>query len=434
MAKIGRKQKPYETSDGITIPGLARQVDGRWRVISSGFRFTEPDEQRAIEHYKKLTNQAGATINLPIATMEDGPDGLANWREKMKELGRATSTMTVSVDNGQVRADQPVPEAAFWLCVRDVLLKRPDYAARMTGIPELANLHRMGIPKDTISITRLVENYRQNSPSKSRERTADIFKDVARVIGAKTLDDLSIETLSAFRQKTEAKSSNGNAKRWTYGQVKAVISFGLRTGLDPVQIRAAMDRCRILWTGDKVAAPNPRPISRKDFQKLLAAGKDVWRAWLLAGLNMCLHLGEVCDLRWDTIDLDNGTHAAIRSKTNVVRAAVLWKETIDSLQKVPRRGPWVFTSTHGVRYNRNSRGNMFGELRIRAGVSEEVTFDSLRDAAYSAAVNDPTVEERFARVLAGHRSQALQDNYVLRNPRCTEGACLAVYRAFGPFA
>jgi len=66
---------------------LTRQVDGRWRVISTGFRFTEPDEQRAIEHYKILTNQAGATINLPIATMEDGPDGLANWRKKQKNWG-----------------------------------------------------------------------------------------------------------------------------------------------------------------------------------------------------------------------------------------------------------------------------------------------------------------------------------------------------------
>jgi hypothetical protein len=128
---------------------------------------------------------------------------------------------------------------------------------------------------------------------------------------------------------------------------------------------------------------------------------------------------------------------AIRRKTEVdsiPRAAVLWPETVAALAAVPRKSPkYVFTSTTGTRYNRASRGNKVAKLRERAGVAVEVTFDWIKDGAYTAAVNDPDVEERSARVLAGHRSPGLQDNYVLRHPRCTAGACEAVHRVYGPF-
>ena len=113
---------------------------------------------------------------------------------------------------------------------------------------------------------------------------------------------------------------------------------------------------------------------------------------------------------------------------------MLWPETVAALAAVPRRSPkYVFTSTTGTRYNRASRGNKFAKLRERAEVAVEVTYDWIKDGAYTAAINDPGVEERFARVLAGHRSPGLQDNYVLRHPRCTDGASEAVYKVFGPF-
>jgi hypothetical protein len=74
MAKIGRKQKHYQASDGSTITGLCRQPDGRWRIITgpqAGYRFTEADESRAIDKYRQLTRGQtpmvwiGDEINLP---------------------------------------------------------------------------------------------------------------------------------------------------------------------------------------------------------------------------------------------------------------------------------------------------------------------------------------------------------------------------------
>jgi hypothetical protein len=59
--------------------------------------------------------------------------------------------------------------------------------------------------------------------------------------------------------------------------------------------------------------------------------------------------------------------------------------------------------------------------------------DDIRDGGYSAACAASGVDEKFARLLAGHRSHGLQDNYVSRNPAIVKPACDAVYSVYGPF-
>jgi hypothetical protein len=55
--KPGRKAKHYVAADGSQVYGLARDAkSGRWRIIGTSKFFTEPDEQRAIEKFRKLTN------------------------------------------------------------------------------------------------------------------------------------------------------------------------------------------------------------------------------------------------------------------------------------------------------------------------------------------------------------------------------------------
>src|SRR6185437_4614683 len=114
------------------------------------------------------------------------------------------------------------------------------------------------------------------------------------------------------------------------------------------------------------------------------------------------------------------------------RAAVLWPETLAALTTISRQGPYVFTSRHGTRYNKNTRVNDFREFRKKAELPDTVTFDTLRDGAYTAACHG-TSDDRQAKVLAGH-SAGMSDNYVLRNPGFVEAACKAVYSAYGPFA
>ena len=47
----------YKTKMGEVVVGLARDTDGRWRIMATGQRFTEPDECKAVEKFRDLTYQ-----------------------------------------------------------------------------------------------------------------------------------------------------------------------------------------------------------------------------------------------------------------------------------------------------------------------------------------------------------------------------------------
>ena len=319
------------------------------------------------------------------------------------------------------------------------MISQPGYVAKMVGIPELANLRHLPLPKPAITIDRLVEAYQRDNPSTERTKRRVIrkFRELVQFARAKKLNDLTQESLRAWRSKVESDPTltSAGTRKQLYGQIKTIISFGLKVGLEQTQIRAALDRCSVLWTAEPLPPVQPQPISRDDFHKLLAAADDTWRAWLLLALNLCMKAEDLCELRWAHFDLDAGTYASIRVKTKrdrIPRAGVLWPETLEVMQKLPRRSEYVFTSPHGTRYSKNSRVNRFAKLRDDVGLPEEVKLNHIRDAAYTIA-SRATTDERWARVLAGHRAPGLQDNYVLRNPEATREACEAVRAAFGPF-
>ena len=74
MAKLGRKQKPYESSTGEIIPGLAHDTNGRWRIVSTGVRFSETNEAIAIARFKAMQPQPEAVRVEVEATL------LVLWR------------------------------------------------------------------------------------------------------------------------------------------------------------------------------------------------------------------------------------------------------------------------------------------------------------------------------------------------------------------
>ena len=52
-SRRGRHSKPYRTSQGEEIQGLYHCPDGRWRIVATGERFTEPDETRAVAKFQE---------------------------------------------------------------------------------------------------------------------------------------------------------------------------------------------------------------------------------------------------------------------------------------------------------------------------------------------------------------------------------------------
>jgi integrase len=409
----------------------------RWRYKSPNGKFivfTEPDERVAIARFLAATRSQEEYVTLPAKPVEPA--------QVMRELltwGKHRALITIPHDPARpVTVAKSMTAPDMWAWMREMLLTESELCARMTGIPQLATIASWDLPKEDIRLHDLIETYRRENggSGKSKKEALAALERLIAHSGAKTLRELTQERLTAFRTDIEKVVPGPATRKAYYGRIKAVIAFGLKCGLEPTQIRRCLDRCKVLWTAAPLPAVQPKPISRDHFHALLAAGGPAWRPWLLLGLNLCLHMEEVCGLRWADFDLEKGTYAAIREKTRrarIPRAAVLWPETIRALKGLPRRSEYVFTSTHGTRYNKNIRINDFAELRGKANLPAAVTFDTLRDGAYTAAIQG-TPDERWARVLAGHRAAGLQDNYVLRKPEAVCPACDAVYRTYGPFA
>ncbi|MCX5661534.1 MAG: hypothetical protein NTW19_17790, partial [Planctomycetota bacterium] len=64
QGKAGRPQKPYRTTWGELIDGLARGKDERWRIIATGFRFTEASERLAVAKAKGLMGEKADSVTV----------------------------------------------------------------------------------------------------------------------------------------------------------------------------------------------------------------------------------------------------------------------------------------------------------------------------------------------------------------------------------
>lgn len=404
--KRGRPHKPYRTAKGKYIDGLARRPDGRWRVLETGQIFSEPDETRAIAKFRAMmpSTQVGVPINE--FEPENSPDRMVQY----------------------VFAD----ELLLWQWLKDQLARRPGYVAERLGIPSLAHLAEV---KESIGVATIERAYRQHAPvtERTKEGALACVHRLKKFTAASDLEQLTTTKLLAFRKVIESdrKLKSAGTRKAYYGRIKSVISFGKKCGLDTKTIDDALSRMSVLWTAEMTPPPKPHPISRENFHTLLEAANPRWKLFLLLGLNCCMSMDEVCDLKWDDFDLAAGTYAALRGKTvrkRIPRVAMLWPEVVEKLKALPRKGRYVFVSKHGTRFNRNTAVNRFRKFADTVGL-KNVTFNQIRDGAYSAAARG-TTDSRQARVLAGHAADGWEDNYVLRNPDLAAQPCQSVYNAY----
>jgi len=201
-SKVGRPQRPYETSWGEVVPGLARDTDGRWRIAATGKRFTEPDERRAVARF--LADHQPETVRTPTTVETALP--------KRDENGMFSGPIVVKP---QTKAED------YWPWLREQLIERPEYIAKMTGIPEVANLRHLPIPKASLTIAKIIEAYERDNPSTAatKRRVVATFRRLAKFAGARTLDDLTQEKLTAWRAEIESdpKLTSAGTRVGMYG-------------------------------------------------------------------------------------------------------------------------------------------------------------------------------------------------------------------------
>jgi len=361
---MARPWKEHIWSWGERSLGIRSLGKGLWRLSATGERFTQHDERLA---YQKF-----------MATQPENDRGEARTMRHLNQMAYGDTNRFL-----------------HWM--RELILNSPAEAAKKLGIPEIANLTALPKPIPSLTFAAIIGNFNKfNSGTVKSKRealnTLDVF---LKSTGAKTLDDINNENLKTYRAKIEEKYSVQTAKAY-FSRVKYIIAFGRKEGMDTEQIDRALSKLKILYTDRVDNTNNINPISREDFQTLLKADGE-WEAWLLCGLNLCLHLGEVTMLEWEDFDFAAGNYWTIRNKTkkhHIPRAATLWPETMAALAKLPRKSKYVFTSTHGTHYNPTSVGNEFRDFVDRVGITSidakgnPLNFEWLRDGSYTVAWGD----------------------------------------------
>jgi len=424
------------------IVGLAKDTDGRWRVMATGQRFVEADERKAVEKFYTMTGQinprqtfVGETVGVQEKDEEPKWDCEAMDRS-MGEQRETGVRFSWDTDGRHLQAGVWVPEALLYRWVADQLRKHRVEFARKVGVPAIAMLDDHAIPKPSLRLEALLDIYKKHADvqSRSKQHATRIFENFVKITKAKTLADLTTEVLTMYRDTIKARVTSPGTITAYFGAVKWIIKFAKTEGQDAVQIDACLSRMAILKAPRDTRVHTPSPISPANFGKLLEVVREDYPAWearLLVMLNFCLHFDEALAIEWVDLNFEAGTFCTRRNKRGrVIRCATLWPETVDTLKAIKRTGsPYVFTSTHGTRFNAKGQWKTWEKIRKAAGCPE-VQMDDIRDGSYSAACTAPGVDEKYARLLAGHRSHGLQDNYVARNPAIVRGACEAVRATF----
>lgn len=423
------------------ITGLCQLPDGRWRINATGERFRAENDREAVAMFFQKTDQPSPGQIFIGETVGTSTQGKTTWDGAVLKRSSAEQRATGvrfswTSDGTKLNAGVWVPQELLYRWMAKELLKRPEHCARMTGIKALTSLADLPAPVPPLKLKALLQLYCKHADVQraSMRDARKTFEDFLTITKAVTLADLTTETLAAYRDLIRSRVKSPGTMQAYFGRVKWIIAFAKSEGENAAQIDAALSRMAVLKALRDKRVHVPTPISAVQFRALQeAAAKEYpqWQARLLLMLNLCLHFDEALDLEWGDFDLEKGTFCTRRNKRGrVIRAATLWKETLALLSSIrPTGSPYLFVSARGTRFNARGQWKTWHKLRNAAGYPA-VQMDDIRDGAYSAACAAPGVDEKFARLLAGHRSHGLQDTYVARNPALVKSACDAVYAAY----
>ncbi len=197
--KRGRPSRPYRTSyDGTEVHGLHRDKDGRWRIVATGERFSEADERTALDRFREWQQQKQVSrVLLPIQF-----DSEFARADELRRITTGEGTILFSLDyrNGELVGYNDtiainVPERAIWAYVRKMLLLKPEYVAKHTGLPKLENFRDTSLPTASILLSALWKAFEKYAKVKKevRRKMSAAWDEMLGITEAVTLADLTTE-------------------------------------------------------------------------------------------------------------------------------------------------------------------------------------------------------------------------------------------------
>ncbi len=441
--KRGRPPKYVTGRDGKPVVGLSysRSIRQYYASHSKPRRYFGSDFDAALAKFRARQAAedgepyAAIKVELPLPPVQLPPEHDPDYFVEQLNAGRPFEELVEEL-GGRF---QLLPQDAVYAWVRTELLKNPTRFAERVGIPEIGYLQDLAPPGPPLTLKQVCNLYfrkrKRISPDWERKQRG-YWQEFAATVGVKTLREVTHVEIERYHDAVwDEHNNNGRSSTYVSHRltaVRTILRHALKKGRDQQQVRRVLELTEMFEFPGKTT-PKPNPISPADFQRLLEVCSPKWRAVLLRSLNCAFYPSEVAAVKREHIDFEAQTLMMDRGKTRVPRVAVLWNRTIEALREYQRSEPHqsasMFVSRSGIPFNANHMSRNFRRRRAEAELPDTVTFDSIRDGAYTAASRGGAIVDQ-ARMLGGHRVSGVSDYYLKRNPQMVAEACAAIEKAY----
>ncbi len=254
------------------------------------------------------------------------------------------------------------------------------------------------------------------------EQIASLKKFMSFLGQTRKIDEISTLGLQSYRRKLQQAYSTAHRMNLHISIMKAMFHWAKKNDvLDSIPNIDAVSRGKIVYKQRLV-------FISEDIRQLLDVADVQMRAMIWLGLNCGFGCTDCAELKWSNLDFVNARVKLARKKTGIARDLPLWPETIEALEKVLKKGKFVFYTSRGNPFVRtilkidgngnskystqNSITRKFSRLIKKAGlkVPKGTGFYTLRRTAATIAARsgDPFAVQR----LLGHADLQMATRYV----------------------
>lgn len=435
----GRPAQYVTGRDGKPIVGLSKEPkSGRYYASHTRpRRYFGHDFDAAVLKFRQWDAQQNGRTLIPVVVPTPKGEKIQLPELPEPELP-AHPIPDAEIGTTKIQTYQMMDEQALFDWARIQLLTNPRKFAQRTGIEAIGWINDLKPPPKSALLTEVGYLYF----SKKRKITAhwdrkqrNFWDEFCRIVRAKTVREITAEDIDRYHDHVW-KEATETARSPTFishrlSAIRTIMRHALRKGRDTKQVRRVIDLCE-RFEFPKKNGTDPKLIAREDLHRLLDVCSAKWQAAILLSLNAALYPSELAGVRKSDLDLDKATLIMRRRKTNIVRVASLWQRTVEAIREYqaikPHDSEFLFVSQNGAPYDANHITRNWRRRREKAGLPKSVTFDLLRDSAYTTAaeLGHDLVE---AKVLGGHRT-GISDHYLMRRPDFVRRACELIEQTY----
>jgi integrase len=277
-----------------------------------------------------------------------------------------------------------------------------------------------------VRVSEFVELHSQYAKTQFAPKTVEVyrfaFKSLLEFLGDADLSSITSLTIEQYKaqrlQKVSRESVNIELRA-----LKAAFNRGLDWG---VLTTNPFGKVKQIPT----TAERPEYLRVEELEFLLSVIRKV--TWLkdvvVFAVNTGLRRGEICNLKWERVDLKNRVITVqsddrYRVKMGKFRIVPLNARAYEVLKKRfhQRNSDYVFTSEHGQKINADFLSKRFKRYLRLAGLGEEIHFHSLRHtfASLLAQARVPLYE---IKELLGHSKISVTEQYSHLSPQTLQKA------------